>query len=94
MRELALYNPIGNHLSLIAEERAEFLSVAHHRSARDRTLYETLHYIGCRPSELVEFAPSRIDLSGGVVAIRLLKKRRLPGGRGDPRLLVDFYLQR
>jgi integrase/recombinase XerD len=94
MREMALYDPNGNRLSLTAGARAEFLSVVHQRSARDRTLYETLHYIGCHPSELVEFAQSRIDLTGGAVAIRLFKKRRLPGGRGDPRLLVDFYLQR
>jgi integrase/recombinase XerD len=80
---MALYDPNGNRLYLSAGARAEFLSVAHHRSARDRTLYEKLHYIGCRPSELVEFAQSRIDLTGGAVAIRLFKKRRLPGGQGD-----------
>ena len=31
---------------------------------------------GCRPSELLEITPARIDLSGGTIAIRSLKKRK------------------
>jgi integrase/recombinase XerD len=37
---------------------------------------ETLHYTGCRPSELLEITAARVDLSGGTIAIRSLKKRR------------------
>lgn len=80
MSEMTLYDPRGNRLYLNAEERAAFLSVARQRPARDRTLCETLHYTGCRPSELIEITPARIDLSGGAVTIRSLKKRKDSSG--------------
>lgn len=80
MSEMTLYDPRGNRLYLNAEERAAFLSVARQRPARDRTLCETLHYTGCRPSELIEITPARIDLSSGAVAIRSLKKRKDSSG--------------
>ena len=50
-------------------------AVARH-GGRDRTLCETLHYTGCRPSELLEITPARVDLSAGTIAIRSPKKRR------------------
>jgi integrase len=80
MSEMTLYDPKGNRLYLNAEERAAFLAVARKRPARDRTLCETLHYTGCRPSELIEITPARIDLSGGAVTIRSLKKRKDSSG--------------
>ena len=49
--------------------------------ARDRTLCETLHFTGCRPSELIEITPASVDLSGGTIAIRSLKKRKDASGR-------------
>lgn len=73
---MRLYDTAGNRLYLNAEERAAFLDVARKRPARDRTLCETLHHTGCRPSELIEITPARIDLSGGTVTIRTLKKRK------------------
>ena len=73
---MSLYDGQGNRLYLNAEERAVFLDVARQKHARDRTLCETLHYTGCRPSELIEITPARIDLSGGTVTIRTLKKRK------------------
>ena len=73
---MTLYDPQGNRLYLNAEERAAFLAAARQRPARDRTLCETLHYTGCRPSELIEITPARIDLSGGTVTLRTLKKRK------------------
>jgi integrase len=76
MSEMRLYDPAGNRLYLNAEERAAFLAVARKQPARDRTLCETLHFTGCRPSELLEITPARVDLSGGAIAIRSLKKRR------------------
>jgi len=76
MSEMNLYDAQGKRLYLNADERAAFLAVARARPARDRTLCETLHYTGCRPSELIEITPARVDLSGGAVAIRSLKKRR------------------
>ena len=73
---MRLHDTNGNRLYLNAEERAAFLAVARRQPARDRTLCETLHWTGCRPSELLEITPARIDLSGGTIAIRSLKKRR------------------
>ena len=81
MSEMRLHDAAGNRLYLNAEERAAFLDAARRRPARDRTLCETLHHTGCRPSELLEITPARVDLSGGTVAIRSLKKRRDAAGR-------------
>ena len=80
MSEMRLHDTAGNRLYLNAEERAAFLAAARRQGARDRTLCETLHHTGCRPSELLEITPARIDLSGGTVAIRSLKKRRDAAG--------------
>ena len=80
MSEMTLYNSDGKRLYLNAEERAAFLAIARRQPARDRTLCETLHFTGCRPSELIEITPARIDLSGGTVALRSLKKRKDPSG--------------
>ena len=65
MSEMRLYDPAGYRLYLYAEERASFLAVARRQPARDRTLCETLHFTGCRQSELLEITPAMIDLSGG-----------------------------
>lgn len=80
MSEMRLYDTQGNRLYLNADERAAFLDAARQRPARDRTLCETLHFTGCRPSELVEITPARVDLSGGSIAIRSLKKRKDASG--------------
>ncbi|MEO9652431.1 MAG: site-specific integrase [Roseobacter sp.] len=76
MSDMALYDTRGHRLYLNAEEREAVLNEARKRSARDRTLIETLHFTGCRPSELIEITSARIDLSGGTVTIRSLKKRK------------------
>ena len=78
---MTLYDDQGNRLYLNALERAAFLAAARKRPARDRTLCETLHYTGCRPSELIEITPARIDLSGGTLTLRTLKKRKDRSGR-------------
>ena len=80
MSEMRLYETAGNRLYLNAEERAAFLAVARRKPARDRTLCETLLFTGCRPSELLEIAPARVDLSGGTITIRSLKKRKDAAG--------------
>ncbi len=85
MSEMSLHDRDGNRLYLNAEERAAFLDVARKRPARDRTLCETLHHTGCRPSELIEISPARVDLSGGTVTLRSLKKRK--DGAGRPRIV-------
>ncbi|MFK7910449.1 MAG: tyrosine-type recombinase/integrase [Akkermansiaceae bacterium] len=81
MSEMTLYDRYGNRLYLNVEERTAFLSVAQRRPARDRTICETLHYTGCRPSELIELTPARVDLAGRTVAIRSLKKRKDASGK-------------
>jgi integrase len=81
MSEMRLHDPAGNRLYLNAEERAAFLAAARRQPARDRTLCEALHWTGCRPSELLEITPAPIDLSGGTIAIRSLKKRRDAAGQ-------------
>ena len=78
---MRLHDPAGNRLYLNAEERAAFLAAARRQPARDRTLCEALHWTGCRPSELLEITPAPIDLSGGTIAIRSLKKRRDAAGQ-------------
>ena len=84
MSEMRLYDDQGNRLYLNAEERAEFLAIARQKPARDRTICETLHFTGCRPSELIEITPARIDLSGNTVTIRTLKKRKNGAGELKP----------
>ena len=81
MSEMRLHDDHGNRLYLNAEERAAFLDIARRRPARDRTLCETLHHTGCRPSELIEITPARVDLSGGTVTLRSLKKRKDASGK-------------
>jgi len=76
MSDMTLYDTGGHRLYLNAEERDAVLAEARRRSARDRTICETLHFTGCRPSELIEITPARIDLSGHTVTIRSLKKRK------------------
>jgi len=80
MSEMCLHDTTGRCLYLNAEERSAFLAAARRQPARDRTLCETLHWTGCRPSELLEITPDRIDLSGGTIAIRSLKKRKDASG--------------
>ncbi|MEI4263977.1 tyrosine-type recombinase/integrase [Roseovarius sp. D0-M9] len=80
MSEMRLHDPAGNRLYLNAEERASFLAAARRQPARDRTLCETLHWTGCRPSELLEITPGMVDLSGGTITIRSLKKRKDASG--------------
>ena len=68
--------PLCTRLYFNADERAAFLAAARRQPARDRTICETLHHTGCRPSELMEITPARVDLSGGTVAIRSLNERK------------------
>ena len=77
---MRLHDTAGNRLYLNAEERGAFLAAARRQPARDRTLCETLHWTGCRASEMLEITPARVDLSGGTIAIRSLKKRVMPWG--------------
>jgi len=81
MSEMRLHDPSGNRLYLNAEERTAFLAAARRQTARDRTLCEVLHWTGCRPSEALEITPARVDLFGGTITIRSLKKRKDASGQ-------------
>jgi len=81
MSGMRLTDHAGHRLYLNAEERAAFLAAARRQPARDRTLCEALHWTGCRPSEVVEITPARVDLASGTIAIRSLKKRKDSHGR-------------
>ena len=81
MSEMRLHDTTGRRLYLNAEERDSFLAAARRQTARDRTLCEVLHWTGCRPSEALEITPARVDLSGGTIAIRSLKKRKDASGQ-------------
>ena len=78
---MRLHDTAGNRLYLNAGERAVFLASARRQQAKDRTLCKTLHFTICSPSELLEMTPARIDLSGGTITIRSLKKRKDASGR-------------
>lgn len=76
MSEMRLYDIAGNRLYLTAEERTGFLAAARRHAPEVRTFAETLHWTGCRISEALEITPRRVDLSGGRIILRSLKKRR------------------
>jgi hypothetical protein len=52
-----------------------------------RTLCAVLHDTGCRESELLEVTPERVDLTGGCIVFRTLKKRAYPT---EPPVLPDL----
>lgn len=57
------------------------------QGARAHMLRKWLGWTGCRPSELLETTPARVDLSGGSIAIRSLKKRKDALGTSEDDLL-------
>ncbi len=71
-----LFDRQGKRLYLTAEERAAFMIAARKAPAEVRTLCAVLHDTGCRESELLEVTPQRVDLTGGCIVFRTLKKRR------------------
>ena len=73
---MQLFDAQGKRLYLTAEERAAFIAAARKAAPEVRTLCAVLHDTGCRESELLEVTPERVDLTGGCVVFRTLKKRR------------------
>jgi integrase/recombinase XerD len=72
---MQLYDRTGRRLYLTAEERAAFLKAARTAPREVRTLCQLIHDTGIRESEALEITPERVDLSGGCVIVRTLKKR-------------------
>src|SRR3954454_7740818 len=73
---MQLFDQQGKRLYLSAEERAAFMIAARKAAPDVRTLCTVLHDTGCRESELLEVTPQRVDLLGGCIVFRTLKKRR------------------
>jgi integrase/recombinase XerD len=73
---MQLHDLAGNRLYLTAAERDAFMAAARKAPPEVRTLCTVLHDTGCRESELLEVTPQRVDLAGGCIVIRTLKKRR------------------
>lgn len=72
---MQLHDDQGQRLYLTASERAAFLHAARKAAREVRTLCALMHDTGIRESEALEVTPERIDLAGGAVTIRSLKKR-------------------
>jgi integrase len=75
--EMRLFSSAGERLYLTASERAQFLIAAKEESRENRVFCSTLHYTGCRPSELLELTPSSISFDENVIVARSLKKRKI-----------------
>ncbi len=73
---MQLHDRQGKRLYLAAAERAAFMAAARRAAPEVRTLCAVLHDTGCRESELLEATPERVDLTGGCVVFRTLKRRR------------------
>ncbi len=52
MSEMRFRDAAGSRLYTNAKERTAFLATVWRQLARDRTVWETLRFTGCRPSEL------------------------------------------
>ena len=75
--EMRIYDDEGQRLYLTAFERDSFLKAADQIDQVKRMYCYTLHYTGCRPSEVLEISPARIDLDQKHIVVRTLKKRSL-----------------
>lgn len=78
---MKLFDDQGRRLYLNTEERSAFMLEAKKQSGRDRMICETFHFTGCRPSELIEVTPARVDLSEYKITFRKLKKRKDANGK-------------
>ncbi len=83
---MQLFDAEGRHLYCTEEERCTFVAAAAKAPREVRTFCGTLHATSCRISEVLALTARQVDLSGRVVVLESLKKRRLSrggtGGRG------------
>lgn len=79
---LSLFTCRGERKYLNTAERSRFLaSLTMLDDPTDQTFCEMLLWSGCRPSEALNLRIGHIDLDGGMVIIRSLKKRKSKKGR-------------
>jgi integrase len=73
---MRLFDAEGRRLYLTEEERRAFVAAAAKAPREVRAFCGTLHATGCRISEALALTPERIDLSGRVIVLESLKKRK------------------
>lgn len=71
----SLHTATGERKYLTTEERTRFLAAAERAPAETRALCLTLAWSRARISEVLELTPNRVDLDGGTLTFRSLKKR-------------------
>jgi integrase len=81
---MQLHTADGARKYVTAGERDSFLREAERADRQVRTLCMTLAFAGCRLSEALALTVDRVDLSGGVLVIESLKKRRTGVYRSVP----------
>jgi integrase/recombinase XerD len=73
---MQLYDSAGRRKYLTPAERQAFFRAAGNAPREVRTFCETLGHTGCRISEALAVTATRVDISGGVIVLESLKKRR------------------
>jgi integrase/recombinase XerD len=73
---MRLFDAEGHRLYLTEEERRAFVLAAAKAPREVRTFCGVLHATGCRISEALALTPRQVDLSGRVIVLESLKKRR------------------
>ena len=73
---MQLFDAEGRRLYFTEEERRAFVLAAAKASREVRTFCGVLHATGCRISEALALTPRQVDLSGRVIVLESLKKRR------------------
>ncbi|MFH6780897.1 MULTISPECIES: tyrosine-type recombinase/integrase [Methylobacterium] len=74
----SLYSRDGQRKYLTPAERVRFVAAAARCQPTIETLCLTLVWTGCRISEGLDLTRADLDVEGGIIALRCLKKRR-PG---------------
>lgn len=73
---MTLFTQAGERKYLSAAERTRFLAALPVLECpRERTFCEMLYWTGCRPSEALALTALNIDIDGGAIIVRSLKKR-------------------
>lgn len=74
--DMALFSLDGQRKYLCRSESQRFLRVASGMAEETRIFCCLLHFTGCRVSEALELTPRRLDVEGGRVVFRTLKRRK------------------
>jgi len=72
---LSLYDGAGRRLYINEDERKALIRAAGNAAPQRRALALVLIHTGCRISEALALTPARIDVAGGAIIFRSLKKR-------------------